>query len=256
MLRGVIIVAVTLAIGAAVTVTQWDNFFSQPPPVARLTPAPTPPPEPTVGITQIAMLAGSAVQGNPDYDPDPANVPLGNRVVWINQDNVPHTATSGTGPQDPASGQAFDTDIVNGGDSSEEIEIPGDVGDTIPYYCILHPYMTSQVTIVEPEENGAPADGPTITSPAGALIQGNPAYEPDTLTVQAGETVTYINADNAPHTITSGTGPQDPASGQAFDTSIVNAGASATIDTSGLEPGTYAYYCLVHPYMVGELQVE
>src|SRR5688500_15475083 len=57
------------------------------------------------GTTTITILEGSAVQGNPDYDPDTAQVPVGNKVIWHNEDTVPHTATAGSGLQDPQSGQ-------------------------------------------------------------------------------------------------------------------------------------------------------
>jgi plastocyanin len=255
MTRGIIIVVVTLALGAAVVVTQWENFFSQPPPVARLGPTTPPPPPPVAeGVTTIAILSGSAVQGNPDYDPDDAQVPINHKVVWANQDTVPHTATSGTGPADPQSAVRFDTGIVDGGESSDEIEIDGEVGETIPYYCLVHPYMTSQLTLVEAEE-GAVATGPTLTMLQGSAVQGNPDYDPDPMTVTAGDIITVVNRDNVPHTVTSGTGPADPESGRAFDTSIVDGGDSATIDTTGLAAGEYDYYCLVHPYMVGKLQV-
>src|SRR5215216_5806742 len=70
------------------------------------------------GTTTITILQGSAVQGSPDYDPDTAQVPVGNKVVWHNEDTVPHTATSGNGAQDPQSGQLFDTSIINGGEES------------------------------------------------------------------------------------------------------------------------------------------
>lgn len=259
MTRGIIIVAVTLVIGAAVVVTQFDNFFSQPPPVARLTPDTTPPPPPpAAGVTRIAILAGSASQGAPDYDPDDAQVPIGNRVVWDNQDNVIHTATSGmsdgtTGTPDGV----FDTSLISGGESSDEIEIDGEVGDTIPYFCAVHPYMTSQLTIVEAEEVGAGggggAEGLTLTILAGAVTQGAPDYDPDPMTVSAGDVITVFNADNVLHTVTSG--PPNSPDG-VFDSGFVNAGESAEIDTTGLSPAEYDYFCLVHPYMVGKLQVE
>jgi plastocyanin len=35
----------------------------------------------------------------------------------------------------------------------------------------------------------------------------------------------------------------------------MDGGSSATIDTAGLAPGVYDYFCLVHPYMTGKLQV-
>lgn len=261
MLRGVIIVAVTLAIGFAFIYTFFDAMFANPPPVTRLqVAAPPPAPPAQAGVTQITMLAGASVSGNPDYNPDDAKVPLGNKVVWTNADTSPHTATSGKGGDDPNSGKAFDTGIINGGEKSKEIEIKGKVGDVIPYYCQVHPYMKSQLTITEAEKGGsgggaAAPSGPTITIPSGASIQGNPSYNPADLKVKKGDTIRVSNADTAPHTVTSGTGGDDPNSGKAFDSSIINAGESAKIETANLAAGDYPYYCQVHPYMKGKLTV-
>lgn len=262
MMRGIIICAVTLAVGFAFIFVYFDEMFAYAPPVVRLQPTTPPenPPPAQAGITQITILAGAAVSGAPDYDPDDATVPLGNKVVWNNADNVPHTATSGTGPEDAESGARFDTNIIEGGAKSAEMEITGaEVGETIPYYCFVHPFMTSQLTITEAEEGGAPTDSSpltgAITIPPGASLQGNPAYDPAELTVKLGETVLVTNADNVPHTVTSGTGPEDPASGQSFDTSIMDAGAKMEISTANLSAGDYPYYCIVHPYMKGSLTV-
>jgi plastocyanin len=257
MMRGIIIVVVTLAIGTAVVVTQFENFFANAPPVSQLPTGGTePPPPPTAGVTRISILSGSSVQGNPDYDPDEAEVPVGNKVVWANQDTVPHTATSGSGPSDPDSGAFFDTSFLNGGEESAEVEITGDVGDTFAYYCTVHPYMTSQLTLVEAEEGGAGAgSGQTLTIPSGASVQGNTAYDPDPMEVTAGDVINVVNRDNVPHTVTSGTGPSDPESASLFDTSIIDGGASGEIDTAGFSAGEYDYYCIVHPYMIGKLRV-
>jgi plastocyanin len=97
------------------------------------------------------------------------------------------------------------------------------------------------------------ATGPSITVPAGAATPGNPPYTPTEITVKKGEAVTVVNNDNAPHTATSGNGPED--AGQAFDTSLIMAGASATIDTSTIEAGEYPYHCTVHPFMKGTLTI-
>jgi plastocyanin len=97
------------------------------------------------------------------------------------------------------------------------------------------------------------ATGPAITVPAGAATPGNPPYTPTELSVKKGESVTVTNNDNAPHTATSGNGPED--AGQAFDTSLIMAGASATIDTSTMEAGEYPFFCTVHPFMKGTLTV-
>ena len=97
----------------------------------------------------INVLAGSSVQGKPDYEPDDAEVSLNENVVWVNEDTVPHTATSGTGGEDPASGEIFDTSIINGGEESAPLQLTGvKEGDEVPYYCQVHPYMTSKLTVV------------------------------------------------------------------------------------------------------------
>lgn len=68
--------------------------------------------------------------------------------MWINVDSVVHTATSGTGLQDPNSGLVFDTGMIKSGGTSEPLELIGATeGDQIPYYCRIHPYMTSIITL-------------------------------------------------------------------------------------------------------------
>ena len=105
--------------------------------------------ETTAGGTIITIPSGASVQGNPDYEPDDAKAPLNDNIVWVNEDTVPHTATSGTGPEDPNSGKIFDTSIVNGGEESSPVQITGaKEGDEIPYYCQVHPYMTSKLNLV------------------------------------------------------------------------------------------------------------
>jgi plastocyanin len=278
-------VIVTIAIGAAILIPFFDEMFEIPPPVTQIrTESPAAeeeeqaPAEP--GTTAIAILQGAAVQGSPDYDPDAAQVPVGNTIVWDNQDTVPHTATSGTGPQDPESAQLFDTGIINGGEESTAVELQGvSEGQTVPYYCIVHPYMTSELTVAAAEQGGgqtqggggganqtggttgaggggAPAGGPTINILEGSSIQGSPDYDPEELTASAGAEVTVVNQDTLPHTATSGTGPQDPESAQLFDTSLINGGESATLSLAQVTPGQYDYYCMVHPFMTGKINVQ
>jgi plastocyanin len=253
--RGIIIVGITLAIGAAFTVTFFDEMFANPPPVTQIK-QPTPPTPPAeAGTTTIAILAGSSVQGSPDFGPDPAQVPLGNKIVWENQDNILHTATSGTSSSDPDSGKAFDTGFLDGGAKSKPIELAdAKVGDSFNYYCQVHPYMTGALSIVAAETGGAPS-GPTIDILAGASVQGSPAYSPDPLTVKKGDKITVVNKDNTLHTVTDGTTPGADA-GKLFNTGFLEGGQSKTIDTANLGPAEYNYFCEVHPYMAGKLKVE
>jgi len=74
---------------------------------------------------------------------------------------------------------------------------------------------------------------------------------PSVLTVDVGETVTWSNDDTAAHTVTSGTAADGPDG--AFDSSLFMAGTTfeATFD----EAGTFEYFCMVHPWMVGTVIV-
>jgi plastocyanin len=259
--KGLIIIVATLAVGAGIIIPLFDFMYSTPPPVTQIrTERPPPDNPPEAGTTTIAILQGAATQGSPDYDPDEATVPLGNKIVWDNQDTVPHTATSGADSSDPAMGDLFDTSIINGGDQSDPVETEGmAVGDAISYFCTLHPYMTSMLTIGEAGADGgtggAPA-GPTITILEGSAVQGNDDYDPDPLTASVGDEVTVVNEDTVPHTVTSGTGASDANSGAVFDTSIIVAGESATISLAEIDAGEYDYFCMVHPYMTGKIAVE
>jgi plastocyanin len=98
--------------------------------------------------------------------------------------------------------------------------------------------------------------GASVTILAGASTQGNPAFSPDAVTVKKGETVAVTNKDSVPHTITNGKDPSDPTSGKLFDTSIINAAASAQFGTTKLATGNYPFHCSIHPYMIGTLKVQ
>src|ERR687889_602436 len=136
----------------------------------------------TVAGVTINIPMGASVQGSPDYDPDTAEVPVNEKVVWVNEDTVPHTSTSGTGLEDPNSGAVFDTSIINGGESSAPQELKGvKEGDEVPYYCAVHPYMTSKLTV-------------TAASAGGATAAGNAS---NASTVPANTTTTASTAGNA-----------------------------------------------------------
>jgi plastocyanin len=110
----------------------------------------------------------------------------------------------------------------------------------------------------------APAQAPTAAGPPGiplsilkgSSVQGSPDFDPDTLTVKKGDKITVTNKDTLPHTVTSGTGPTDPNSAKQFDTSIIEPGATADIETTNIAPGDYPFHCAVHPYMTGKVVVQ
>ena len=95
---------------------------------------------------EVKILQGSSTQGNPAYGPEPASAPSDALVTWVNEDTVPHTATSGTGPEDPETGKLFDTSIIM---PAAKASVPAEKmgpGDH-DYYCTVHPFMKGKITI-------------------------------------------------------------------------------------------------------------
>jgi plastocyanin len=74
----------------------------------------------------------------------------------------------------------------------------------------------------------------------------NFVFNPQTITVKAGDTVTWINHDDIPHTATSKTGV---FRSKALDTDDKFSFTFAT-------PGSFAYFCALHPHMTGSIVVE
>jgi plastocyanin len=307
---------IVLAVCTVILVPNWNQMSKVPPPVSSIvvTPPPVgttaevsgPPGTPTNPTTQgptetpttpateggsstatnapvvagvtITIQKGASIQGSPDYNPDTAKVPVSDNIVWVNEDTAAHTATSGTGASDPDSGKVFDTSIINPGEKSTPQALKGvKEGDEVPYYCAVHPYMTSKLTVTAASAGGATAAenasnastsagagagggstaaAATLTIPVGAATPGNPSYDPLSLTVKKGDEINVVNKDSSPHTVTSGKAPDAPDAGKQFDTSIVNVGASAKVATANLEPGEYDFHCAVHPFMMGKIIVQ
>jgi plastocyanin len=69
--------------------------------------------------------------------------------------------------------------------------------------------------------------------------------------VKPGATVTVVNQDPVPHTVTA----ESTSGGIPFDSGTINANASGTF-TAPTAPGTYRYGCSFHPQMHGVLTVS
>jgi plastocyanin len=72
------------------------------------------------------------------------------------------------------------------------------------------------------------------------------AFAPQRVTVKVGTTVTWINHDDIPHTVTSSS---KSFKSNALDTKDKFAFTFTT-------PGTYEYFCSLHPHMTGTIVVE
>jgi len=71
-------------------------------------------------------------------------------------------------------------------------------------------------------------------------------FAPNSLTVNAGSTVTWANKDDEPHSVVS-------------DTGLFRSGAVDTNETFSFKfdkPGTYHFTCAIHPRMVGTIIVQ
>lgn len=71
------------------------------------------------------------------------------------------------------------------------------------------------------------------------------SFQPATISVPVGTTVTWTNQDSVDHTVTSQDG--------LFDSGIVGEGESFSY--TFMEPGNYAYFCSIHPSMRGMVTV-
>jgi plastocyanin len=85
------------------------------------------------------------------------------------------------------------------------------------------------------------------TAAATVVSIDNFTFNPQKLTVKAGTTVTWTNKDDIPHGIA--------ATGNAFTRSkAMDTDDSFTFTFT--TPGTYQYFCYIHPHMTGTIVVE
>ena len=95
-----------------------------------------------------------------------------------------------------------------------------------------------------------------VDIPQGTSVPGcekdDTCFLPADITINAGDTVEWINLDTAAHTVTSGNladGPSD-----VFDSSLVMADAIYAFTFE--DAGSYDYFCIVHPWMTGTVTVN
>jgi plastocyanin len=73
-------------------------------------------------------------------------------------------------------------------------------------------------------------------------------FEPATLTVAPGTQVTWVNKDDEPHTATSSEKPK------RFDSGVLDTAQSYSF--TFVQPGSYPYFCKLHPHMTGVIVVK
>lgn len=98
-----------------------------------------------------------------------------------------------------------------------------------------------------PFGNDDPEQTPVVTGERSVTVEMRDfVYFPKDLTVDAGTEVTWVNEDAAPHDAT--------GDDEAWRTEVLNEDESETVvfDT----PGTFPYYCSIHPWMKGAVTVR
>ncbi|KJK42611.1 hypothetical protein UK23_36450 [Lentzea aerocolonigenes] len=74
------------------------------------------------------------------------------------------------------------------------------------------------------------------------------SFQPATLTINAGDTVVWTNHDTAPHNVVGTNGPEK------FTSPTLQQGQ--TYSYTFTKPGTYSYYCSIHPDMKASVTVN
>jgi plastocyanin len=88
-------------------------------------------------------------------------------------------------------------------------------------------------------------DQSTSSSPNQVVVE-NFSFQPGTLTVKAGTSVTWVNNDDIPHTVNE--------NNKGFKSGALDTDAKFSYKFTS--PGTYSYFCSLHPRMTGQIIVK
>jgi len=242
----------------------------------------------TIVWDNVDTAVHTVTSGNPsvgdNVDTAVHTVTSGNPSAGVDVDTAVHTVTSGN-PSVGIDG-LFDSGVLMSGDT---FEFTFNDAGTFDYFCIVHHWMTGTIIVNEVEEmivisesetveeetmeeeivmeeaiekteaEPEPETSPmtlTVSIPEGVGVPGcettTECYLPYEVDVAVGTTVTWTNGDTAVHTVTSG----NPSSGvdELFDSSIIMSGD--TFEFTFNDAGTFDYYCFVHPWMAGIVNVS
>jgi plastocyanin len=94
-----------------------------------------------------------------------------------------------------------------------------------------------------------PTDDAAETEPA-VVVRGQ-QFDPATLVVPVGTTVTWTNEDSVDHTVTAGAAGEPDGT---FDEPLGADGGAVELGFD--EAGTVVYHCTIHPAMVGRIEVQ
>jgi plastocyanin len=88
----------------------------------------------------------------------------------------------------------------------------------------------------------------TATMASNQIVIDNFTFNPSTLTIQSGTEVSWVNHDDVPHTVTHSVKPR------LFDSGTMDSDAKFAHQFT--TPGTYEYFCALHPRMTAKIIVK
>jgi predicted secreted protein with PEFG-CTERM motif len=129
------------------------------------------------------------------------------------------------------------------------------IPNVIPAYAANNPYLAcpdcSNNSTAKQISGIDIVQGAGSTSISGCMHTNN-CYSPTPSTVSPGATVIWTNRDTVSHTITSGK-VRENNTGSLFDSGLIKSGSTFQFTFSN--PGTFDYFCTVHPWMAGQVIV-
>lgn len=170
------------------------------------------------------------------FDPPRLEVDAGSTIVFANVGGKPHTLTADDSPP------TFDTGVVPpgaeggkfaGASATFTVNKPG----TYAFHCEVHPQAMKGELVVRGEEKAGPP--PASEAPRAASVEiADFEFKPPEISVAPGGKVTWKNTGSAPHNATFDDVPLKTATLQSDDSEEL---------TAPDKPGSYSYFCSVHP---------
>lgn len=103
------------------------------------------------------------------------------------------------------------------------------------------------------EESSVPVNITSGSEASQSCVSQSSCYDPDIITIQPKVMVIWTNMDSTTHTVTSGQ-PSGNDTGTVFDSGQI--APDATYSFIFMTPGTYNYFCSIHPWMTGQVVVS
>ena len=107
--------------------------------------------------------------------------------------------------------------------------------------------VTLALGLAEPISAEPAANGQKVANTSYQVKIDNFSFGPQDLTVPVGATVTWVNQDDVPHTVTS-------TEGTTLKSPVLDTDDKFTFTFT--HPGAYPYYCTIHPKMTAKVIVK